>query len=150
MQGPAAGVLDVSPQCQHEEQPAEQAFPLGEPGDRFDVQRMNGEDRGHEGAWPKPAGHAPENKEEKDRRSAVQQDVGEMVAVGLQTIELVIGQVGDPGDRCPLAAVRGRACPANPLGAETLADGRVAAEVHLIVVIDEAEVDRLREDEPHR
>ena len=83
MQGPAAGVLDVSPQCQHEEQPAEQAFPLGEPGDRFDVQRMNGEDRGHEVAWPKPAGHAPENKEEKDRRSAVQQDVGEMVAVGL-------------------------------------------------------------------
>ena len=94
-------------------------------------------------AQAKAAGHPPEDQEEQDGRGAMKQDVGQMVALGLRTVELIVGQVGEPGDRRPLAAVRRGPGPVESFAAEPLADGRVAVEVHLVVVVDEAEVDGL-------
>ena len=42
-----ANVMEIGPEGQHEEQTAEQVFPLSNPGDRFDAERMHGEHGRH-------------------------------------------------------------------------------------------------------
>ena len=43
-----AHVAEIGPEREHEKQPAEHVAPLGHPGHRLDVLRMNGKDRGNE------------------------------------------------------------------------------------------------------
>ena len=59
------GVQRVRSEGQHEKQPAQHVPSLGQPGHRFDVQRMNGKDRRHPGTGPKIAGHPQQDQEQE-------------------------------------------------------------------------------------
>ena len=63
----AAGVPGVGPNRQQAEQPAEHVLPLGDPGHRFDVQRMHREDGRHQGAPPHAGRHCPQHQEQHQR-----------------------------------------------------------------------------------
>ena len=96
-------VAEIGAEREHEKQSAQHVAPLGDPGHLLDVLRMDGKDRGHEGAGPKLVGHAPQNEKQRDRRSGVEQHIGEMMSPGIQSKELAIEHVRQRGQRIPLA-----------------------------------------------
>jgi len=51
---------------------------------------MDGKHRRHERAAPQSAGHLAQNEEQQDDRCGVQQDIGEMIPAGVETVELII------------------------------------------------------------
>src|ERR1035438_9267163 len=58
-------VADVSSEREEAEEGAEDVFAFADPGDRFNVQWMQGEDGGDKGAPPKSAGHRSEEGKEQ-------------------------------------------------------------------------------------
>ena len=89
---------------------------------------MDGKEGRHEGAGPEIAGHLPQDQEQQDGAGGVQQDIGQVVPAGvIQAVELAIQHVGEPGQRVPVAGMKVRKGPGDPLGSETACDLRVIA-----------------------
>ena len=49
----------IRPEREHEKERAQHILAFGQPGHGFHMQRMQGKERGHEGAAPKRPGHPP-------------------------------------------------------------------------------------------
>ena len=77
-------VTRVRTHREHEEQAAQDILPLGNPGDRFHVQRMNGEHRSDERAAPQCACHLPQDKKQHDDGKRMNEDVDEMMPACVQ------------------------------------------------------------------
>ena len=133
------GRLDIFCVTQKREQREERAqnvFAFGNPRDRFDVQRMPREQRGDEGAWP-DFSRQPEQKREKQRRvHRVKQDADEVVCAGIQAEELAVGHVRNPGERMPVAGVKGGERPAEVRPVQAVFDERIFGDVVGVVIVD--------------
>ena len=79
-----ADIAQIGRQREDEKQSAEHVAPLGDPGHAFDVLRMDGKQRRHQGAGPQLAGHAPQHQKQADRRGGVQQRLVEMMPPGFR------------------------------------------------------------------
>src|SRR5439155_9347171 len=91
----------VCPNRQEPKECAEDVFSLGDPGDRFHVQRMPGEEPRDTGAAPLRASQPPQYEKEEQSVGDVQQHAGEVMARRMQVKELAIGHVRKPGQRMP-------------------------------------------------
>ena len=87
-----------------------------------------------------------EKKEHRGRR--VEHQVGQMMARRLQTEELAIQHMGDPGQRVPVAGVHMGKRPNDSIQFEAAGDRRVFEDVIAVVEINELVVNRLAKDEP--
>ena len=107
----AAGVPGVGPNRQQAKQPAEHVLPLGDPGHRFDVQRMHREYGGHQCARPHAGRHCPQHQEQQQGIGRVQGDIDQVhprgqpgtvrrALAGLQ--HLGVGHQREPGERMPM------------------------------------------------
>src|ERR1035441_10058857 len=105
-------VADVSSEREEAEEGAEDVFAFADPGDRFDVQRMQSKESGDKGAAPKSAGHLPEEQEDQDNIGDVKNQVGQVHLAGAAAEELVIEHVGNPSEGMPVAGVAGGERPA--------------------------------------
>ena len=146
-----ANVADVSPEGQHEEQTAEQVFPLGDPGHGFRPQRMNGEHGRHKGARPKIAGHLPQNQQQQNRHRGVQRHIGRVVPRRvLRAVELAIGRMREPRQRMPIAATEGGERPGHRLPAHAMHYVGIVVDVGVVVEVDEIVSNTPPEDDGHR
>ena len=130
-----AHIAEIGPQREHEKQSAQHVFPLGHPGHRLDVLRMDGEDRGDEGAGPKLAGHSPQNEKQRDRRGGVEQHIGQMMPPGVQAEELAIEHVRQRGQRIPLAVGPVGEGPPDAVAGQARGDMGVSVDKDAVVVI---------------
>ena len=90
-------VLDIGPEGEEEEEGAEDVFAFGEPGDRFNVQGMDGEEGGDKGARPLGASHLAQDEEKQESIGQVEEEVVEMVPTGIQAKELDCPACGKGG-----------------------------------------------------
>ena len=116
---PSLDITDISPEGQHEEQSAEHVLAFRHPRHRFHPQRMNRKHRRHKRAAPQEPRHPPQHQEKQDRRRRVEQDVGEMMAAGLQSVKLAVQHVGNPGQRMPVGGMDVGERPDDPLKRQT-------------------------------
>ena len=98
-----ADIFAIGPQGEHEEQPAEHVAPLGHPGDRLDVQGMQGRTMPPPAHWAKALRSFATGPKTASPSSRVQQDVGQVVSGRMQAIELAVEHVGKHRERIPLA-----------------------------------------------
>ena len=71
-----------------------------------------------QGAAPEGAGHLAENQEEQEGGGKVESEVGEMMSGRLQSVELGIQHVREPGDRMPVGRVAGAESPVQAIERE--------------------------------
>src|ERR1039458_1414439 len=90
-------IARVSPDREQAEEGAENVLAFGDPGDGFDVERVPGEEGGDEGAAPEGAGHAVQDGEKQKGIGEVKEEVGGMMAGGIEWEQLAIEHVGQPG-----------------------------------------------------
>ena len=73
-----------------------------------------------------------------------------MVAAGVQSVKLIVEDVGKPRQRMPVARVAFCECPDDPLGGRVMGDMRVFVDILVVVKIDEIVIDCLAEDYGNR
>ena len=152
------GIAAVGPHRRHPEQAAQRVLALGDPRDGFDVKRMQGEDRGDEGARPEPTPrteraalaprHPGQRREEQHRTREMQHQVRQVEAarVGL-AVDLAIEHQAEPGQRVPVRLGVRRERPFDSRGIQPRAQPRIVEDVLGIVVLDEVEAaDRAVDD----
>ena len=88
----------------------------------------------------------PQDQEQQDRRGRMEQDVGQMVSAGPETVDLAVEHVGEPGQRVPIAGmvVEG---PRDPLEAQAARDLGVLVDVLIVIEVDELVPNCLGENE---
>jgi len=140
-------VAEIGRQGEHEEEAAQEILPLRHPGDRFGPQGMDGEEGGDEGTAPGGTGHGLEDEEEEDRDGGVEEEIGQVVAAGVEPIELAIGHMRNPGERMPVEGPAMGESPADPLEAQSPVHLGVPGDVGVVVEIDEIVAEGLRVDQ---
>ena len=75
-------MLQVGGEGEQAEEGAEHIFPFGDPGDRFDVQGVHGEQRGNERTGSQPAGRLPQAAKHQQAVQRMQQHIGEVIPAG--------------------------------------------------------------------
>ncbi len=133
-------VSGVGGHRQHRKEAAEHVLTLGDPRDRFDVQRMNREECRRERARAHTTRHpAQDQKQHADARD-VEQQVDHVRRTGCESEELAVHHVRDPRQRMPVGGVLRRECPADAAPAQTGNDFRILVDVVPVVEVDEVEV----------
>jgi hypothetical protein len=108
------GLFDVSHIRAQGEQPkegAEDIFAFGDPGDRFDVQGMQGKESGDQRTQPELRGQAVQEEQEKQGVGNMEQHTGQVVAGGIESVELAVEHVGEPGQGVPIVGIDRGECP---------------------------------------
>ena len=108
---------------------------------------MHGKYSSYERARPQPAGHPPQDQEQKACRGGVQQHIGQMVSPSPKAIQLAVEHGREPAQRDPVVGMKLGKRPDDPRRREPT--GNVSILVHKIIVIevDEFVPDRLAEHE---
>jgi hypothetical protein len=136
----------VGEKGEHPEHTAQRVLALGGPGDGFDVQGVDREDRRDEGARPRRAGELEEGEVEEHGGERVKRDVHEVVARGLESEEGVIDLEGDPRQRDPVRLIGLRKGPDERVAAQSGAQGGIRGDVDRVVVVHEVVVPDLQVD----
>ena len=110
------------------------------------MQRVKGEEGGDKSTGPDLVGHAVKEPEEQERAEDMQDEVGDMISAGIQTVELVIEHQGKPGQGMPEIGISGGECPTNGFKRDAGPDMIVFGHVNIIVNIDEFKLNNLIED----
>ena len=133
------GVTHISPQAKQEKKSAQHILALRDPGHGIDLQRMQGEEGGHQRTSPKRAGHRVQHEEEQQNVGGVKEQVAQVVPAGLETEELAVEHVRHPGDGMPvrLLAMHILEGPLQARRGQSLLHDRVGRDVVGVVVIDE-------------
>jgi hypothetical protein len=141
-------IARICGQRQCEEHGTQDIFSLSYPRDRLNVQRVNGKERGHEGALPKRTGHLLEHQKGQQHRDCMKYDVGEVMAARVQSIQLAIKHVRKRGERVPVPRMSMRECGDYPFSGKSSYDDRIFIDVNVIIKIDEIMSQRLTEYGP--
>ena len=135
---------------EQEEERAQHVLARGDPGDRLDVQRVEGEQRRHDRAARRAAGQARQQQEQDDGVRGVKGDVHQVERSRRHAPELGVEQVREQRQRMPVVEHRLGEGPGDSGPAQPLADIGMLQQVCEIVIVDELEGPDLREDDPHR
>src|SRR5207247_7751233 len=101
----SARVPQISEQREQPEESTEKIFALGDPGDRFDVQRMQSKKGGDERTAPKIRGHSNKDGKQQQRVGGMQEDICKVMSAGLVAPDRLIQHMREPGDRVPVTAL---------------------------------------------
>ena len=112
----------VSRQGEQEKQHAKQILALGYPGNRFDIDGMQGEERSHHSAAPDEAGCRSQYPKQQQYIKDVENYVRAMMPCRIEIKELVIERVGQPCHGMPVSCVVGGERPFDRLPAESALD----------------------------
>ena len=148
-----AGALRVTRVCEqarHPEPDGEHALALGDPRHGLDVQRVDREDRGDEGARAVATGHPPQRREEQAGRERVERQVREQEAPGPLAPERVVDAVGEQRERDQVREEGRREGVEERARGEPLVEGLVADDVDAVVEVHEIVVAHLLEDGDHQ
>ncbi len=128
------------------EEGPEEGLALGNPRDRLDSQRVEGEERRDGGAAGAGAGHAREEPVDEKRVGEMEQQAHPVVARGTDSEKRDVQHVGEPRDRMPPGVITGREGPGDPRPRESGEDVRVLVNVEVVVRADEAVSNRAGPD----
>lgn len=96
------------------------------------------EDSGGEETHPAVRGETEEGDQDEDGVGHVEQDVGEVMAPGIETEHVGIDHVGDPGERVPVEVIVGEESPLEAGSGEAAIDVAVEEDVEIVVEVNEA------------
>ena len=134
-------VASVAPEGQEGEQRAQDVLARGDSRHRFHMQRMQGEQRGHDGAAPSGTREGLQGQEQHDRAGGgVEQKVAEVESAGRAAMDRGVHQVGEPDQRLPESGLEGGEGPLDAVWAEPPQHPRVAGDVTVVVVVEEFKV----------
>ena len=128
-------VPSVGPQGEEEEHRAQDILALCNPGDRLHIDRMKGEQRGHEQAGAKSARRPHQQPEGEDHIHRVQQDADEMTPNGILAKQREVQFVLHPGKRMPVRSFGRSQCPPEGFPGQTLTDVRILSDVTIVVMV---------------
>ncbi len=117
---------------------AEDVLALGDPGNGFHVQRMEGEERGDEKTGADAASNPCEDKKQHGGVQSVDEDAYEMMTGRIQGEKLIVEGVGKPRDWVPIGGGGCGEGPSDGGPTQAAADVRVAGDIYTIVPKDEA------------
>ena len=133
-------VCCIRPDGEEAEAGAKDVFALGNPGNGFNVDGVQGEEGGNKGAAAERAGHSLKESKYQERVEGVEKKIGGMVSGWLEAEELAIEHVGEPGQRMPVAGVAGGESPTPAVQAETAPDHEVLGHIVRVVEVEELAV----------
>src|SRR5208282_1037882 len=99
---------------------------------------MDSEDRCDEGAGPKGIGHSPQQYKEQTSRDSVQHEIRGVVPPGIETKELAIDHVRNPGHRMPVERVGSQKGPQYAAESQAAQHKRILINIIGIVEVHEA------------
>src|SRR6266849_1936765 len=129
-------VSTVSAKRRQAEKRAQQTFPLRHPSDRFDVERMQGEQSRHRRAAPNRSRQPSKNPKDKQSVRRMEPEIGAVEPDRVQTIDCMIQLQRHPGQWMPKTGPIGP-CPANTVSSQPSEHLRISGDVNIVVVIDE-------------
>jgi len=129
-------VFHIGPDGQQSKEGTQHVFPLGNPGHRFHVERMQTEESGHQRAWPQGTRHQVKHPEKKHSVSHMDHQTGDMMSGGLQAKKLAVCHVRDPGERMPESSLQCRQRPSNIGPAQATLNSKVVQDVQIVIQID--------------
>ena len=141
------GVSRVGQQQYHQENRAEHVAALGDPGDRLDPQRVNGEQKCHQDARPKVAGHPQQCQQKQHRRRGVQDHGGQMVAAGPLADIWQSSMCDQTASGCHSWKGLIHKCPAHPFQRQPAVDVWVFEDIFVVIVIEKLVADRAAKDQ---
>src|SRR5262249_22563041 len=94
---------------------------------------MNGEQRGHESALPKRAGHLIEHEKEKEHGHRMKQHIGKVMPSRLQSVYLAIEHMRYSRQRMPVSCVSVGKCVDEAIGGEGPWNLRGFLHAHAII-----------------
>jgi hypothetical protein len=118
-----------------------------DPGDGFDVQRMDCEQCRHTQASPERAGHRCQKDEQQQRVGDVDCKARQMVGARIETEHLHVEHVRQPGQRAASGAVRVGERPRKIDQRQAGVDVGIVDDEIEVVIRDEVEVPHRGEDE---
>ena len=139
-----AGQPDVA--SEKPEDGAEHVLPLGDPRHRFDVERVDREERGNQCAPPEAIRHSQEQQEEQQHGAGMEHDVRRVKSACGWTERFRVKLQGDPRKRVPVGLRHRRKRPDDAVAAETGQNVRVFRDVGGVVEIDEVKRRNARVD----
>ena len=99
------GISSVGQKRQEEEEGAQHVLSFNHPGDGLNVQRVPGEQAGHNKTAPQGASDTTEEQKQQESIRSVESQVREVMPAGSQAKELNIQDMGEPGQRMPIVGV---------------------------------------------
>src|ERR1019366_1273948 len=102
------------------------------------MQRMQGKEGGSKSSGPDHARQASQQTEQQEAVGNVEEQIGNMVAGGPQTVELTIQHMRQPGQRMPITGIAAGERPPDAFHREAGLDAPVAADVVRVVKVDES------------
>ncbi len=130
-------ILDVRPGCQEKKERAEKIFSLGQPCDRFDMQRMQTEDGGGDGSGPDVAGGPSQQQIKQGCIQRVEQQIFDVHGAGSHAEERHVQFIRQPGERMVVGQVAGLQGVFDVGPGEAGGDVVIVIEISVVVVIDE-------------
>jgi len=94
---------------------------------------------GDQGRAPDRAGQPSQQAEQQEGVGNMEQEIGDVMAAGVEAIKLAIQHVREPGERMPVAGVTGGERPGDGVRMEPVLDGGVQGDVFGVIVIIELE-----------
>ncbi len=101
------------------------------------MQRVPGKERRHQRAPPARTAQAFQKLKEKNGVGEMEEQIGQVVASGVEEEQRTIQHVGHPGDRMPVAGVGARQGPAHSFPSQSVLHHRIVCHVKMVVVVDE-------------
>ena len=144
----AGHIARVRPERQHEKQPAEHILAFRHPRHRFHPQRMYRKHRRHKRAAPQKPRHPPQNQKKQDRCCRVEEDIGQMMPAGIQSIQLAVQHVGQHRQRMPVGHHDMGEGPLDSFQAQPAGDHGIFIYVPAVVVVNKLIPQCLAEDHP--
>src|SRR5438105_14252278 len=107
------------------------------------MQRMKSEQSCNGCTSPSGASRLFEKKEKEQCISDMEDHIHEQVAACVQTEDLTVNHVSNPGDRMPVGSMKGRECPDQAVEGNAGVNHVIVANVDIVVQADKLVIDHL-------
>ena len=104
---------------------------------------MQGEERRDDRASPPGSGDSFEKQEKKQGVRNMNERVHEQMPTGIETKELAVEHMREPGERMPVRGVKSSESPGNPFQRQAAADHGIVPDVKIVIQADELMTDHL-------
>src|SRR5580700_9247946 len=128
-------------ECEEKEEHAEHILALGGPGDRFDVDGVQGEQCGHQKTWPGRSGGPKQEQKKENGIRSVKQEIRVVMTGRIQVEELVVERMREPGQRMPVSLAKGCERPLHGIPCQAVLNLGIFYDVRQIIEIDELVAD---------
>src|SRR5664279_3569377 len=131
------GVPAICAQGEQKKQHAQRVLAFGDPSHRFDVDGMQGKQRGHHQAASGVTCRTQQYPEQQENVEHMQQQVDVVMSGRIQLKELAIQGVRKPGERMPGVHVERGECPRDCVPVDSALDLEIVRHVEAVIVVDE-------------